>query len=354
MVKTSDKKYLDTLSGLRGLAALVVVITHANFLEYLGSDAYFGSAAVMVFFTLSGFLMSYLYLTKTPTFKSLQLYAVSRFSRVAPMYLLVVVFSFIVFTFIDSTFPIKISPDNLLRHLLFSGSQSILWSIPPEVQYYGFFILVWCAFYHYNKTKRVDAMLVILMIITVFLLLKDNLPGIFFGSKILYFFLGSVVGLIRHKVEIKSEKGTGFSWIQGLVFVFALVIYYVNLKVASNLEQTGVLMNDQYFHLTSNALVTALLIYVLSYDSKVSTFTFANPLLKGLGDSSLSLYLTHMITLYAFSLVFVINGIFSSFIAILVCMVLGHLIYLVIERPLVDSTKLRLTSVLRLKKASSK
>ena len=270
MSNHSDVNYIEALSGLRGLAAILVVLSHTTLLEFFGLAQYFGKAGVMIFFTLSGFLMSYLYAQKEPTFKKITSYSISRFSRVAPLYLIVVIFSYLFFR-LDSNYPIQIDNSNFTRHLLFSGSENILWSIPPEVQYYVFFILVWLGCFQFFVHKKIYLLIAMLMITCIFLLIRENLPGIFFGFHILFFLLGS------------------------LVFLF-------------------------------------------SFDTKFSKNFFGNYVMKKIGDSSFSLYLTHVVTIYYLSKI-IPESLIGTVFMILISIVVAHGIYLIIERPLVDRSK---------------
>ena len=74
------------LTGLRGVAALVVVIAHGTD-AFLLEKKYFelGEQAVFIFFVLSGFLMGRLYLTKPFTWAAVKGYILSRVGRIFPL-----------------------------------------------------------------------------------------------------------------------------------------------------------------------------------------------------------------------------------------------------------------------------
>lgn len=92
----------------------------------------------MLFFLLSGFLMAHLYWRQEPTRRNLWIFATSRFARVVPLYWLVVALSLVTPVFYDiPSLPVFTS------HLLFLYGQSVLWTIPAEVQFYGLFALAW-------------------------------------------------------------------------------------------------------------------------------------------------------------------------------------------------------------------
>lgn len=59
-------RYLPVLDSLRGLAAVVVVVSHSANRGYLPElfGRGFGGTGVTMFYALSGFLMAYLYLRR--------------------------------------------------------------------------------------------------------------------------------------------------------------------------------------------------------------------------------------------------------------------------------------------------
>lgn len=79
-------KKLAGLDGLRGLAAVYVVVHHAHLLENrgLGRLLYFGQEAVILFFLLSGFVIAYSSHFRRPTIVQ---YIGTRARRILPIYL---------------------------------------------------------------------------------------------------------------------------------------------------------------------------------------------------------------------------------------------------------------------------
>jgi peptidoglycan/LPS O-acetylase OafA/YrhL len=90
---SSIKKHpkIHGLESIRGLAALYVLLYHAN--KYLFHDRYvllrFGQEAVMTFFLLSGFVIAY---TSLETGKNPEVwdYAVKRLRRIYPLFLIAI------------------------------------------------------------------------------------------------------------------------------------------------------------------------------------------------------------------------------------------------------------------------
>jgi peptidoglycan/LPS O-acetylase OafA/YrhL len=93
MRKQSGQQYFPVLDGLRGLAILIVIVSHvSNAIDLwgrmLGDGA--GQIGVMLFFVLSGFLMGQLYLDKPFNHANLWNFAARRFARLAPLFYLTV------------------------------------------------------------------------------------------------------------------------------------------------------------------------------------------------------------------------------------------------------------------------
>lgn len=151
------------LDGLRGFAALLVVVSHFSNRTMVGFDAEtlipaflaapslplleklllgaFGSGdgqlGVMLFFTLSSFLMFYLYFDYAPTASSLRDFAAARVARIFPLFYFVLGVAamstpWLPFTFID------IQPHEILKHVFFLQGNSVLWTIAPELLFYLF------------------------------------------------------------------------------------------------------------------------------------------------------------------------------------------------------------------------
>ena len=155
-----QKQEIRKLNTLRGLAAFIVLITHfsdaTGWLDgVLGGRA--GQYGVMLFFLLSGFLMAHLYLDRPFERGLIKRYAMARLGRVLPLFLLVVLTSFIAPYVGVSGFYDLSGWSYFIAHLLFLEGESVLWSVAPEVHFYwllvfGFmatwlFVFGHCRFY---------------------------------------------------------------------------------------------------------------------------------------------------------------------------------------------------------------
>ena len=281
------------LNTLRGLAALIVFVTHfSDITNWLDGSLGGGSGAygVMLFFLLSGFLMSYLYLEKDLTKANVAHYFLARAGRVLPLYLVVVVGSYLLsISGMETLYNI---PDfnALLGHLLFLYGESVLWSIPPEIQFYFIFIIFWA--FAKNRTGYLYLSIFVVMILLFF----SNFP--------------------RIQGEINGVPYNQFNVLRSLPFFFVGVIFgmnYKSLKVPAYLRKHWFilalclipLMYPELTPVTSDAkrrmwlsyevlLVMSFVFFCVVFLVPNNNVLLANRFGDFIGKISYSLYLLHM------------------------------------------------------------
>jgi peptidoglycan/LPS O-acetylase OafA/YrhL len=130
------------LEGLRGMAALMVIASHAS---GLGLDLIpglsltgIGKQGVYLFFALSAFLLTWQWLATWPAQASalwprLGDYLIGRVARIFPLYALVLLLAF---TLGGSGLGVSVDHAGLWQHLLLLRGDGIYWSIPVEFHYY--------------------------------------------------------------------------------------------------------------------------------------------------------------------------------------------------------------------------
>lgn len=114
--------HINSLDGLRGLAAYTVVISHFSLVTRSYADIFglSGQVGVMIFFVLSGFLMGK-YVQSDFTLPNVVRYYQQRFSRVIPLYLIVVLLSFGTLLIWGRAWPFfPIGRDTIWEHLFSS------------------------------------------------------------------------------------------------------------------------------------------------------------------------------------------------------------------------------------------
>lgn len=141
---------IASLTGLRGLAALAVVFHHASS-EATQTSLFRGQPMVDIFFALSGFVMSYVYLARGPL--DWMAFARSRFARIYPLHaataLAMAAASLAVARLTHAPWPDYLSPVQALREATLTMAMPLvgadkLWNFPAwsiSVEWWTYFTL---------------------------------------------------------------------------------------------------------------------------------------------------------------------------------------------------------------------
>lgn len=305
----ADSRHNDALDGLRGLAAATVFISHFSnqtglFGGLLGRGA--GQVGVMLFFALSGFLMGRIYLGQPFSLAAAATYARRRVARVVPLYLVVVAAAF-------ATGLYPVTAGNLVEHLLFIRGESVLWTIPVEVQAYALFVPAWAACSRYGRS----AVPWLAVLVALFLSVGGGPASnvITFGFQ--FFALGMVL-----------SRAPAVRCLDAL-FVLALMLFFASLPgVRGSLG----LFEISVWRSTLYLLVIGLLLYAAAY-APLAQATLGSAPMRTLGLISYSVYLLHEPVIGA-----VARGQFSMPVALLAAtaatLIVASATYLVIERPM--------------------
>ncbi|MEO7214398.1 acyltransferase [Mucilaginibacter sp.] len=144
--------YFANLDGIRAIAALLVVLSHVQLHKKLQGIHHqdvidfknFGKIGVTIFFTLSGFLISYLLLEEKKRFKkvSLKHFYIRRILRIWPLYFLLIVVGFFIYPAKGSMHALWLSvflmPNVAFCMKLLPDMFDPIWSIGVEEQFYIF------------------------------------------------------------------------------------------------------------------------------------------------------------------------------------------------------------------------
>ncbi|GAA0360470.1 acyltransferase [Bowmanella denitrificans] len=281
------------LNCLRGLAALIVFITHfSDITGWLGGKL--GGAAgqygVMLFFLLSGFLMSHLYFDRGFNLQNIQGYILARMARILPLYLLVVCASYLLsINGTEGLYAIN-SADALISHLLFLSGESVLWTISPEVQFYLLFVGFWAL-----AAKRAGYIyvLVVAVLIALFFANFPRWVGEFYGvpynlfqvlRSLPYFFVGMLFGM--HYKHIKVPD-----YLQKHGFVLVLVLIPLMFPAFSPIASDA---KTRMWLSYEVLLVMSAVFFCVVFLVPNNNILLANKLGDYVGQISFSLYLLHM------------------------------------------------------------
>jgi len=288
----SRPDYIPSLDGLRGVAALLVVGAHIGFIFPITAPhlVSMGDEAVGLFFALSGFLMAHLYGSRPVTRENVLDFLVSRFARIYPVYLAAVVLVAMLSSVqnLDFVQPIAGGAD-FVRHVFLLGSSGVFWSIPPEIQFYLLFPVLWLCL---AQPQRYSGMIVGLTVVVV----VDGLvelpgPGILLVSKLPYFLFGALAGMMHSYWS---------SWIPstltGISTLFLLAVFFTYRHIFPG-------FSPEFWSLQS-AVAAAVIVGLVARQPPIAADVLAAAPVRFLGKISFSLYLFHVPIMFLARLTF--------------------------------------------------
>ncbi|MFD2939592.1 acyltransferase family protein [Flavobacterium notoginsengisoli] len=319
---TEDNKvYFPNLNSLRGVAAIMVIISHLQHNQNKFSKALsnFGNIGVTIFFVLSGFLISYLLLVEKEKFSKINTrdFYFRRVLRIWPLYFLMLFFVYTIVPFIAPKYYIsemeRFSIKSLLMNVFFLTNVTlilkltpliirVIWSIGIEEQFY--LILPWIM--KIKEQLRIKIVLFIILFLPLcklFLILFEKITGnnslqtlssiitvtrfdcmaigVFFGVLAFYkqFFLGK--RCIKYEFFTKRE-------IQLTVYILIVILFLIGAVIRSLFNIINYIIFPWLF---------AICIINLATNNK-SIFKIENKILNYLGKISYGLYLVHELVIF--------------------------------------------------------
>ncbi|RUM03757.1 acyltransferase family protein [Rhizobium chutanense] len=278
----SRPDYIPSLDGLRGIAALLVVQAHIGlvFPNTAQHVMTMGSEAVGLFFALSGFLMAHLYGSRPVTRENVLDFLVSRFARIYPVYLAAVVLVAVLSGMQDLNFiqPIAGGMD-FVRHVLLLGSSGVFWSIPPEIQFYLLFPVLWLCL---ARPQRYGGVIVgFAVAVAADGLLELPGPGIMLVSKLPYFLFGALAGTMHSRWERWTPSA-----LTGIFTLLLLAVFFTYRHVVPS-------FSPEFWGLQS-AVAAAVIVALVARQPPIAASVLSAAPVRFLGAISFSLYLFHL------------------------------------------------------------
>ncbi|QEY18181.1 acyltransferase [Cellvibrio sp. KY-GH-1] len=273
---------MPNLDGLRALACLFVVVSHIPKEGYIGL---IGSVGVGVFFTLSGFLMGYLYAHQTCNSDTLRHYMIARFTRIVPIYWLVISLCILLSLLEGADFPLRIdSFTSIIRHYGLAGNVGPFWSIPLEIQYYLFFVVIW---YSLSLRQKMPwAFPLAGFLCAVLIVTNDLWPNLSLPNK-LHFFLAGTLAALMPRNYWKTHRGA-----RQLIPLQLLALAAILFPLTQDYSERS------FYDSVGLSIAFASAIYILSFNSKPTGWLLASRPLRKIGQASFSIYLIHVLVLY--------------------------------------------------------
>jgi peptidoglycan/LPS O-acetylase OafA/YrhL len=263
--------------GLRGIAALTVVIGHAVF------EPSAPSLGVVLFFVLSGFLMGHLYLRRPFNMAEVVTYGFARFGRVYPLFAMAILAAGAIAAFGQKA-PYKFQDEEIIPHLLLAGDAKTVWTISVEFQFYGLFLLVWglCALFPARHWLVIGAASFGLLLFIAFGLSPTGRIDILRYLHI--FFLGLALS-----VWLRTTPSEAVLRILSLLFPILAVGYFIAFVFINDFYPYDLVYSDLISVLLCVGLVACVIVLKGHW---LNRFLSTRPLVW-LGEVSFGIYLLH-------------------------------------------------------------
>lgn len=313
-----QKVYFPNLNGLRFIAAMMVLFPHIEQMKpFLGYHNVLhiypyetGKLGVVLFFVLSGFLITYLLLTeeKLAGVINIKKFYIRRILRIWPLYFFIVLLAFFILPnisiFIIDGYEKEVIqqqlPVKILLYAVFlpqfvgylSGLipyASHLWSVGTEEQFY----LVWPVLVKYIKKHRIYLMFfVILFYLIIKLFVLPQLAGnIFLGYAIEKFWTSFMIDsmaiggiyaiLLFQKNKILAVIQNRYTFY--LVLLLTMIMWLSGVKFP-------------YIHFEIYSILFGLIIMNFASNDKIK-ISLENKLFTYMGNISYGLYMYHPIAI---------------------------------------------------------
>ncbi len=343
-----EQLYLPGLNGIRAIAAMAVIITHINNrLEYYGIPNAplldIASYGVTIFFTLSGFLITFLLLKeleKTNTIDVKKFY-MRRVLRIWPLYyvyLIIVVFlngisniqwPMLFYFLIIPNF--KNSFVGVLNTVVGDRIMTFMvghyWSLGVEEQFYAFWVLI------VKKTKNLLPFLVLFPLAFIFLKLTLRIFNAHYNILVFvnYTRFGClVIGALGAYLFFKNDnkiKVLNSKWIEVLAWLFFVIVAANKFHITSIIDHEII-------------SIFTLIIIFNQVNNPNRIISLENRLFDYLGKISFGLYVYNPLVIYLMAKVFnlfiieniIIRQLLIYFVVILSIILVAHISYNYFEK----------------------
>jgi peptidoglycan/LPS O-acetylase OafA/YrhL len=342
------KDHFKALDGLRGVAVLLVILSHASLHKvYLFPGADFsgmGKPGVFLFFVLSAYLLDRQiivgFVNGKANAKFWANYFLRRFLRIFPLYLIALLVFYGCFKFgVKASWIDSVS--TIWKHLTLQEGRGIFWSIAVEFKYYFIspLIMAFCNYVLKWDLKKVTVFLVALMGISIFFQAKYKYDEITLVRYLPVFLVGTLISiyevLLEKKRDLKVFKSKSFEYAGLICSLFIIIsipsVYgYLFLHVGQKYP-----LSDSIFYL-AYAIVWSVILLAAKYGSLhfIKRF-FEITMIRFLGIVSFSAYLFHVLILNFVEMKKLhIPNYIQFYVFLIVVCITSFLSYVLIERNL--------------------
>jgi peptidoglycan/LPS O-acetylase OafA/YrhL len=334
--------YHSNLDGLRGIAAIMVVVFHFYSYPngyYSGEFFYrkftdIGQHGVSLFFVLSGFVITRILIHSKNERYFFSSFFIRRILRIAPLYYLFLFVWFYVLPFIIH-YPVapvaKQLPYYFYLQNIFSTWRIPLdgpphfWSLAVEEHFY----LLWPIVVYYTPIKNLGRVIIAAVLFSFavkYVMISQQLSiHDFTLTRIDQILLGGSLALLERRGFFKAQSLGSFVVIAPMIFSASIIIFVLGDQFPFVKEIF------KYFLLGVSFASLLVIILSLRQDSMINRF-LTSPLLQYLGKISYGLYVWHVIPLILMQNFFVtgLMALDMAFVTVLTVM-MAHFSYFYFE-----------------------
>lgn len=299
-------RHFAVLDGLRGFAVAIVVASHLSNYHLLGNTGLAlggtGKSGVYLFFVLSAFLLTRLLLGKpVATLRSASTwidYAVRRILRIWPLYLVVLLSSWLISPHV-AAWHYRIDTPALLHHLALQEGQSVLWSIPVEFKAYLVLPLIVLGVTLLRGSAAAIAGAFVLLFIAAMMAwpARDVVNNsVQLGQYLTPFIAGAAAAWIDVRLLAGNVASRRLRIACGACVMLVLVAWFATTPlVAGGLTGLPLAADWNQKFIPVFALLWAGMLLALLHASAGIQRLFSNRVMRFLGLVSFSIYLWHMV-----------------------------------------------------------
>ena len=314
-----EKRYFDTFDAMRFFAFFCVFIGHMPSLNIPFFDTFQHSAGLGVkfFFTLSGFLITYLILDEKEKTGKLNLanFFIRRILKIWPLYYLMVLFAyctpyilnvlglssssagyepnwFFSVTFLENY---KMIIENQLPNVSPLG---VMWSLCVEEHFY----ILWGVVFYFMKTDKTPHFIIICIIIaqiSKFVFVQHGWSTLDIFTNLDTFAFGAIPAFLLVKGKDKFEKiiiGIPYVYRIGVIIITVFAVIFVHYLEASKY------LSELLFSSVFCILFSIVIAFVVPKNNNIKIGK--NHIFSRLGKYTYGLYLYHTIVLILFIHIF--------------------------------------------------
>ncbi|MFP6802564.1 MAG: acyltransferase [Pseudomonadales bacterium] len=334
---------IKSLDGLRGLAVLLVLLSHMslvgmNLLPGLDFSG-IGKAGVYLFFVLSAFLLTWqaLEADQRPSPSYWLGYGLRRLCRIYPLYFIAVLASFGLTNYAPGYAPKIDAPIDVFQHLTLQAGEGIYWAIPVEFTYYLLLplvtlVMVGCSHIHFTGPFIAAG----LAIYAAFLTwppadMVANSIGL--GPYLAMFLLGSLTAFLCSKAAGINALTWNSRLIELTGWSTVIIALLTVPALAGSLFDSDIANNSFHRAFIFYGVIWSVAVVAAFHGGTHFGKFFALPACRFIGRVSFSVYLWHIVILQVVHQHVSVHPSVQFCLTIAVTFAISHLSYRWIERP---------------------